>query len=224
MSKQIKLILPTNRMGVVLDLKRGERLYFLLGPIRGGGDWQAEAIRLLHEKDPNCYIACPCRYDVRHSLSKYEIKPTIIPHDDESEEKTPEYALPFENQTMWERYYLKLASWHGSIVCWLPNEDKKNPRPKEQGPYAQDTYGELGRWSIMSSDPQRFSIDEDSKGRRINLTIGAEENFPGLSVIQKNFNADHGKDFPIHSTLEETILAAVKLGKKTNPQPMNFND
>lgn len=224
MSTDIKLILPNK--GVVLEnfLQKGERLYFLAGPISGAGDWQVKAIKLLHEKDPFCYIACPCRYDINHELFKYHIKATELPKSTDDERKWPEYALKFPNQTMWERYYLEWASWLGSIIFWLPCEDKENPRKKEDGPYARDTYGELGRWSIRSKKPGSFPNQYLSGGSHLNLVVGAENDFPGLSVIQKNFDADHDKSFIIYSSLEETISEAVKLGKKVNPQPMNFND
>ncbi|KKQ34454.1 MAG: hypothetical protein US50_C0048G0001 [Candidatus Nomurabacteria bacterium GW2011_GWB1_37_5] len=172
MNTEIKLILPNNNKGVVLDLKQGERLYFLAGPIRGGGDWQAKAIRVLNKKDPFCYIACPCRYDISHELSKYQLKPTELPRSTDDEREWPEYALDFPSQTMWERYYLEHASWFGSIIFWLPCENKENPRKKEDGPYARDTYGELGRWSIRSKKPDRFPNQYLSGGSHLNLVVG----------------------------------------------------
>lgn len=225
MNTDIKLILPER--GVVLDnLQQGERLYFLAGPIRGAGDWQAKAIQLLHEKDPFCYIACPCRYDIDHELFRYHIKATELPRSTDDEREWPEYALEFPNQTMWERYYLEQASYHGCIIFWLPCEDPKNPRKKEDGPYARDTYGEIGRWSLKSSNHFQFSLE--NRLHRVNVVIGAEENFPGLSVIKTNFEADHSETpiFPgtIFPSLDKTIAEAVKIGKIFNPQPMNFND
>lgn len=223
MNTDIKLILPNTKMGVVLDLREGERLYFLAGPIRGNENWRAKAISLLHEKDPFCYIACPRPYATDHELSRFQIKPTELPRSTDDEREWPEYALPFENQTMWERYYLERASYYGSVIFWLPCEDKLNPR--KEGPYARDTYGELPRWSLKSANPDFFSFSKSNHSSRVvNLTIGAEKDFPGLSVIQKNLNADHGGEFIIYPTLEETINEAVRKGKKVNPQRINFND
>lgn len=197
----IKLILPnTNNNGVLLNLKQGERLYFLAGPIKGGGDWQAKAIQLLQQKDPFCYIACPHSYDIHHELFKYQMPPTE--------------ALCFENQTMWERYYMERASWFGSIIFWLPCEDKQNPR--KNGPYARDTYGEIARCSVKSSKPEIFSFNK-GYNRRFNVIIGAEKDFLGLNGIKKNSNADHAGVFDFYSNLEDTITAAVKKGKEWNP-------
>lgn len=217
-----KLLLPKRRsedtvMGTRLHDKSvaGERLYFLAGPIRGADDWQAKAIKLIREKDPNCYIACPCRYGNGHPLYQYSM------------DYVSEDTILFHNQTTWERYYLKIAASRGAVIFWLPEESKTNPRKKEDGPYARDTYGELGRWSVISARAKRPPYP--AREETVNLVIGAEENFPGLSVIQKNFVGDHFDDynehsdrFPIYFSLEETISEAVKLGKKTNPQPL-FN-
>ncbi len=205
---KIALILPNN--GVVLDLQKNEHLYFLAGPIRGAGDWQAKAIKMLTEKDPACYIACPCRYDYKHELYRYHLPATKLESSTDDERELPEYALEFPNQTMWERYYLAMAAHFGSIIFWIPCEDKNNPRKKEDGPYARDTYGELGRWSVRNA----LQINSQSENMSVNLVVGAEKKFPGLSVIQKNFDADHGKIFPIYPSLEETINQAIRLASQ----------
>lgn len=200
-NNNINLILPKNFVDV--DFSSNQHLYFLAGPIRGAGDWQKEAIKLISKKDKNCYIVCPCRYNETHELFKYSLNP-------KSGKKNLE---KFPNQTMWERYYLEIASYYGAIVFWLPLESETNPRAKEDGPYARDTMGEVGRWSIRHS----YSLGLKIKGRnkkRVNLVIGAEEGFPGLKVIVKNLNADHGKKFKINDTLLGTINSAIRLAKK----------
>lgn len=196
MSK-FSLILPKN--GLVLDLKQWEHLYFLAGPIRWAWDWQTKTIKMLSKKDTNCYIACPCRYDDKHELFNYSLPATKLSNGD--------FELQFENQTMWERYYLEMASNFGSIIFWLPSQDKENPRKKEDGPYAQDTYGELGRWSIRSA----YKLNPYEVGRHVNLVVGAEAEFPGLKTIQKNFNDDHKSEYVIYSSLEETIDQAIAM-------------
>lgn len=206
MNTGINLILPNTKKGVVLNLNLWERIYFLAGPIKGGGDWQARAIKLLHEQDPHCYIACPCRYGPEHELFQYQIEPTKILG------KKDDYALSFETQVLWERYYLEYASQYGSIIFWLPCEDTVNPR--KDGAYARDTSGELGRWSIRSARPSGFPNQHIPTSNYVNLTIGAEEGFPGLGVIRKNLDADHGKLFMVYQTLESTIEEAIRKGKE----------
>ncbi len=206
----ISLILPHNKQWIDFSqLKNEERLYFLAGPIRGAKDWHAEAIRIISKKDPGAYIVCPSRYNVNHELYKFSFEYTQSVED-------------FPNQTLWERHFLAQASYYGCVVFWLPEEDKNNPRKKEKGPYAQDTYGELGRWSLISAHqlyPINFRYDN-----HINLVIGAEAGFPGLSVIEKNYAADHNLEYPysLVDSLENTVARAVKLAKKTRPKSL-FN-
>jgi hypothetical protein len=44
--------------------------------------------------------------------------------------------------------------------------------------------------------------------------VGAEKNFPGLKVIQKNFDADHKGKYPIYDSLEKTIDQAIVLANQ----------
>jgi len=214
----MKLLLPERKDGQVIGYpinhERGKRFYFLGGPIQGGDDWQAEAIKLLMQKDPDCYIVCPCRYNDSDELYKFLWKPQGAP-------------LLFQSQTKWERYYLHEAAIHGCVIFWLPVESKTKPRKKEDGPYGRETYGELGRWSMSSActiTPNHHKFFDPEKPKHVNIAIGAEFEFPGLKQIQDNFNEDHQGRFLFHSSLEFTITEAVRLGKEVSPQPFGFND
>ncbi len=184
-----KLILPNS----AVFIEPNEKVFFLAGPILGGGDWQRNAIQLLSAKVPETYVVCPCRYTSEHPLHWLSVK-------GESESRWALRGLEtLPNQTLWERHYLSLASKQGAIIFWLPEEDRKNPRPPETGPYARDTYGELGEWRVrMARDRSR-------------VVIGAQSGFPGLSVILKNYRAMVGERFAPYETLESTIDAAVAL-------------
>lgn len=182
----MKLILPKN----FVDVGPGSfyektPLFFLAGPVQGGGDWQRRILPLIKRYEEHCLVASPCRYKEDDELRKL-------------------HALPysgdgiFERQTNWERHYLERASQNGCILFWLSCEDKYNPRTDGQ-PYARDTQGELGAW--------RVHLKYNSSVR---VVIGAEPGFPGLSVIKCNLDGDLGKDFPIYSTMEETVKAAVR--------------
>lgn len=158
-------------------------LFFLAGPVRGGGDWQSVAALLLRSHLERFYVAIPSRYTDDHPLMSARMSGN---------------EGAFLRQLPWERHYLQMASKVGCIVFWLPEESKTDPRPKEDGPYGRDTLGELGRWSVWKAvDPH------------VRLVIGAEQGFSGLDVIRRNINEDMGYEFPIHSSLEATIKAAV---------------
>jgi hypothetical protein len=197
-----KLILPLTF--VHLDaLHIDTHLYFLAGPIGGSGDWHERAIPIVTEEDLGCYIACPKRFDITHPLSAFAVPDEL--HKVSEREKVERKIAPFPNQKLWERHYMEIAAWRGCIIIWLPEEDKLNPRKK--GPYAQDTRGEIGRWSVRSA----YQL---SKMGIVRIAVGAEKGFPGLGGIKKDLDADHQCDFPIFNTLEETIRHAVSLAPK----------
>ena len=126
----MKIILP-KELVEIFDYKTVP-IFFLAGPVLGGGDWQQEMCleikRQLGERD--FIAAVPCRYGQTHFLRNFKVSG-----------KTG----VFEHQLDWERLYLHLASRYGCIVFWLPEESKMNPR-SDGLPYAMDTRGELGEW------------------------------------------------------------------------------
>lgn len=192
----LKLVLPKSLVYIGPE----EKVIFTAGPILGGGDWQKRAIAMLADQIPDAFIVCPCRYAPPHSLHQLALP-------GETPQQWQARGLdPFPNQTLWERYYLTLAAEQGAVLFWLPEEDRDNPRPRERGPYARDSYGELGEWRAR----KRY------RGARI--VIGMEPDFPGASVIKKNYLAMLGHDFDFHETLEATIRAAVDLANSPIPE------
>src|SRR4051812_22479223 len=182
----MKLIIPTRL--VHIDLNH-DVLFFFLGPIKGGDDWQSDGIQELQRynfQGKNLAIAVPCRYKAGHPLYRFAVE--------SNETKT------FENQTPWERIYLALASKSnpGGIIAWFPRESDTDPR-HDGSPYGRDSYGEVGEWrGRMMADPS------------IRFTLGAEPGFPGRDVMKRNFDEALHMNFPIYSSLEETIDAAVR--------------
>ncbi len=162
-------------------------LFFLVGPIKGGDDWQSNCCKELQKRIENFYVVIPCRYGISHPLYEFRVS------GDENR---------FPSQTLWERYYLDLSAKLGCIIAWLPCESKIAPRNDGQ-PYARDTYGELGEWR------GRLIFDNS-----INFVIGAEPNFPGLSQISRNFSDALKTEFHICETLEETVENAVQKTKR----------
>ncbi len=161
-------------------------LFFLAGPIRGGGDWQRPMCVALAQRAHNPLIACPCRWPDDHPLAPSFTKGQlgVFPH-----------------QLDWEAHYLQEAATadkQGCIVFWLPCESKTAPHPGPE-PYAMDTRGELGEW--------RWRM----KTEGAKVVIGAEAEFPGLSQIQRNFSRALGRNFPIQPTLEATADAAIAI-------------
>lgn len=171
-----------------------EPLFFLAGPVRGGGNWQLKAHSLLvQQMQGACSVVIPCRYKPGDPL--YGLQ-------------EPGRTDVFERQVLWERYYLELASRRGCIAFWLPVIDKSSDVAEDPDfCYARDTRGELGEWRGRDKILKELCLP------RPKMVVGAEVGFPGLSVIQANFDDALGENYPIYTTLPETIRAAVELAR-----------
>lgn len=183
----MRVILPKTKR---VPNYRNEPLFFLAGPIRGGGDWQLKCCEELQRHIKNFDVAIPCRYKEGHPLWQYKVEG---------------FEGDFDRQLTWERQWLTWAAYTGCIIFWLPCESQESPRSRlDDCPYAMDTRGELGEWRGRLMNPPDYM-----KGKEIRIVIGAEPEFPGLSQIQRNFNEALDKEFPIYSTLTDTVKAAV---------------
>lgn len=178
----MQIILP--KFGAAFEPHQS--LFFLAGPVRGGGDWHQQMVHELSIRNSECVIAIPTRYSNDHPLMPYRLQ------------KAEEY----ERQLDWERAYLERAAWdgYGCIIFWLGTQ--KEPRSKKDGPYAQDTYGEIGRWAVHKKYRPKTR-----------MVVGAEPRFHGLSQIHRNLEKDLEHEFPIHPTIRETAIAALKLAR-----------
>jgi len=177
----VNLILPKDLVPIGPD----DKVFFLVGPIRGGANWQEEAINLLSEKVPTSFVACPRSYPPDHPFNK-----TALIGDGER----------FPDNNSWERHYRAIARRQGAVICWLPKEDPEDPRDPKTGPYGRDTYGELGE--------ERVYAEHDPHAR---VVFGGEPGFSGLRIIEKNGRATLGARFFLHLSLKETVDAAVAL-------------
>ena len=176
----MKIIIP--KVLVEVDPRYGP-IFFLAGPVRGGGDWQKKCCDEIAKVLERFYVAIPYyrNPEMQFPLMRQALR---------------EVEKHFDHQLDWERYYLALAAKQGCIIFWLPEESKTNPRTS--GAYATDTRGEVARWSV------ELKYNPDNR-----VVVGAEAEFPGRSTIYRNFCADQGSDFPFHPTLVETVRAAV---------------
>jgi hypothetical protein len=176
----LQIILPKRRY---TNLDPTIPLFFFMGPMRGSGNWHHGGYHELAKRCEDGYVAIPYYHSRLH---QYPFLTGVALGDGE----------PFLRQTHWEREYLKLASKRGCIICWLGKESADKPRVG--GPYARDTYGEVGEWrGHMMHDPN------------VNFVLGGDPDFPGLSQIKANFDDALECDFPVYSTLVDTIKAGL---------------
>lgn len=165
--------------------RHGRPVVFLAGPIRGAGDWQASAIKSLAIALPTALIVCPVRYAEDHDLYAYRLRG---------------FEDYFESQTAWERHYMKLATETGALLFWIPAESQDSQRPRSEGPYAQDTYGELGEWR-----GRLMGVPENAYP---SIVFGAQpDGLPGLSVIKKNYR--YALNIEFLDTLENVLAEVV---------------
>jgi hypothetical protein len=188
----MKIILP--KTFVEYDPSYGP-IFFLAGPVRGGNDWQKDAVEELKKHLDKFYVAIPYYYN---NLGNFPLM----------NQREPGIEGKFIRQLNWERHYIDLASKHGCLIFWLPEESITNPRLPHEGAYATDTRGEIARASV--------ELRYNPKNR---VVLGAQEGFHSLSQIQRNFALDQGGEgdekYNFYNTLQLTIENAVKksLGK-----------
>lgn len=195
------LVLP--KWNPVLEGYRELPMFFLAGPILGGGDWHRRLSELLMKRFDSLIVVNPTRYERSHPHYKYcEHLATETKY---VERRTP--GMHFERQTDWERYYLRKAAetWPtGCIIFWLAEQKELR---SDGLPYAMDTRGEIGEWrGHLMHEPN------------LRVVIGAERNFPGLSQIKRNFELAL-PDFRIYDTMEEVVERAVHFANPSLPFP-----
>lgn len=168
-------------------------LIFLAGPVRGGGDWQYQAYTEIEQQLDHFEVAIPMRYE-----KDYPGHP-LLGKQAPSTSGSP----VFPRQLAWENYYMRRASKHGCLMFWLAFESEEHPHPGPE-PFAMDSRREIGKWTAyLEHNPE------------LKVVVGADPRFYGLDQIQRELNdtLGDGLHFPIHSTLEDTVRAAVARAK-----------
>ncbi len=177
--KQIVPLLPTTETP----------LFFLAGPVRGGGDWQADMAESIMRKKSGSLIACPSRWGNDHRLA---------PHFNKPFSKAP------NRQLVWEHHYLKQAGLesdiNGCVIFWLGLENVQNPHPGPE-PYAMDTRREIGKFAAYA------------EMTNVRLVIGGDPHFHGLDVILFELKEAIGRDFRFHETMLGVVCEALSIAK-----------
>ncbi len=165
-------------------------LFFLAGPIRGGGDWQSHMAVCILDREPSALIACPSRWGSNHRLAHHFYRP---------------YSQANNRQLVWERHYLKQAGLEpnvpGCIIFWLGLESTRDPHPGPQ-PYAMDTRRELGKFTAFA------------EMMNVRMVVGGNRGFHGLGVILFELSEAIGKTFPFHETMEDVVTHAVATAQR----------
>lgn len=177
---------------VPLTPTRESPLFFLAGPVRGGGGWQAYmAFNLLHRM-PNAHIAIPTRWNDTHWMEKYFYQP---------------FADADNRQLVWERHYLKQAGLepgvHGCVIFWLGLESTTDPHPGPE-PYAMDTRREVGKFTAFRQVLTMFQ--EELKGKLDwRVVVGGDSHFHGLDVILDELSDAAGERVPFYERMSQVV-------------------
>ena len=156
-------------------------LIFLAGPIRSAPNWHDKAIDFLFSKNSDLVIASP-RRGIRD-----EIKPYIAVGNE----------TYFQRQREWEWHYLDIASKKGSILFWLPEEEKHNCEKV----YGAMTRIEMGQW-----------MTHYKYNKNVRFCVGSDGNFSELDTIRYDLKLN-APNKEIKKTLEETCIEALKLAQ-----------
>jgi len=160
-------------------------LFFLAGPIRGGGDWQSDMTEHIIIREPSAHIACPSRWNDEHRLARYFHQP---------------FSQADNRQLVWERRYLNQSGlWPGvpgCVIFWLSKESTTHPHPGPE-PYAMDTRRELGKFTAYA------------EMRNVRMVIGGDRGFHGLDVILFELREAAGKLFQFYETMAEVTDHAI---------------
>jgi hypothetical protein len=165
-------------------------LFFLAGPIRGGGDWQAGAAQQIIDHNEHAHIACPSRWTSAHPLAGHFYKP----------------FSPAENrQLLWERHYLERAGLAknvpGCVLFWLGLESKTEPHPGPE-PYAMDTRREIGKFTAYA------------EMRTVRMVVGGHQDFYGLNVILFELEKAFGRKIVFHQHMVDLVDAAFAIASE----------
>ncbi|PJC56200.1 hypothetical protein CO026_01655 [Candidatus Kaiserbacteria bacterium CG_4_9_14_0_2_um_filter_41_32] len=183
------IILPKKIVPITTTPERP--LFFLAGPIRGGGDWQHAMAWELLQRVKDVQIACPSRWTAEHPLHEYFYEP---------------FSQAPNRQLHWERHYMEQSSGlrggHGCLIFWLPLESKESPHPGPE-PYAMDTRREIGKYTAFMQT------------HGANLVVGGDKAFFGLSVILDELADAAGADtFEFHEDMGDLADAAIKVAQR----------
>jgi hypothetical protein len=160
-------------------------LFFLAGPIRGGGDWQSHMAEHIMSRESSALIACPSRWDSKHRLAHHFYQP---------------FSQADNRQLVWERHYLKQAGLEphtaGCVIFWLGIESVTRPHHGPE-PYAMDTRREIGKFTAFA------------EMMNIRMVVGGDRSFHGLDVILFELSEAIGKPFPFYETMAEVADHAI---------------
>ncbi len=168
-------------------------LFFLRGPVQGGGDWQTAMAKLLFKHEASIDVTC------QHSASTHLVAQFFTSNNQDE---------PL--QVLWEKHYPRVPPCEifkvGCAIYWLPLESETKPHPGPE-PYAMDTRRELGKLTayleVVKSFPSLY------RQFPTKFVIGGHRGFYGLSAILDELSGALGKEVPFYEDMETCVQHAI---------------
>jgi hypothetical protein len=176
------LVLPRSNV----SLKK-QKLFYLAGPVEGGGGWQKKAISVLRKNFPEAYFAFNCPFNEMRRLRRFAVK-------EESEQCS--------SSAEWRRAHMEEAALRGCLVFWLGPQDKEEDADFSKVPYGLLASREEAEWA--------FRLFYNNKLR---VVIGVHHAFPGHDEIVENLRVLFGAKFPVYTHLPDLLEAAAERAK-----------
>ena len=150
---------------------------FLAGPIKGAPNWHDDAIKYLFSQKDDLIIFSP---------------------NTKLNEESSSYLFfgrksYFPRQRAWERHYLELASKTGSVLFWLPGEEKHD---------CDQVYGAMTRLELGEF------LGWYKFNKKVSFCVGTDGEFPEMKTLLFDLNLD-SPNKTIFSTLEEACKGVV---------------
>jgi hypothetical protein len=177
------LILPKSK----IPLKK-QKLFYLAGPVEGGGGWQKKAISILRKDFPEAYFAFRCPFNEMRRLRRFALK---------GEEEQ------YSSEAEWRRDQMEFAAMSGCLMFWLGPQDKEEEADFTKIPYGLIASREEAVWA--------FRLFYNNKLR---VVIGVHHSFPGHDEIVENLLDLFGANFHVYNRLPDLLEAAALRAKK----------
>lgn len=152
---------------------------FMAGPASGCENWQEEFMKKIQEK-----------------LKDIKINKNIILCNPRRLEKPKNFV--YEEQVVWESYYLSKAALQGFIVFWFAKETEKIPGRS----FARTSRFEIGEWFAKGQIIPGFK-----------MIVGREDGFEGFEYIESRLKSVDDK-FEPNTTKKEMVDEIVETIKK----------
>lgn len=194
---------------VIPEEYKDRKVFFLAGPIRGGGGWQMQAAEILWKKFPGCIVADPSRWDVAlKNASSEEERLVILEHIKNG--IGVKDGQKYEVQAAWESDHMTMAAEKGTLLFWMERESKESPRSKDEGVYAQDTRPEFGIWIERVHNNSSLNVKFGGHWEIDDAGKETKNSFGGMNFLSYYLTGEQDRKKLVSGEVENPNLVVAK--------------